>query len=628
MVWRDTFPPVNELTLDAEAERERRLAAQARAGADWALTALIARYQPTVTRYLTRLCGDQGRARELAERVFQRMERRLHGPHGAENLRLWLLRSSTEAGLEALRRPQRAQAPRLGATQVAGLLSAESSSGSESVLRGGISRLRNVVGAVSRQARPLVWQETSATSHAPIAGPGEQSREAVELGPVDESLDTIDPREALRHRLIRMTLADLPYGDAQCLALHLVAGLNQAEVARALGITSSAARKRIVQGLSQFSERYQAAVLSLGLPQELGYGDSLPKRFEEAAPAAEPEPEPVIVSASPEDMVTGLGEPAPSTIPLSVDTFDDGGETLNGVTYYAGSPSEELPVYHIPVEPDYDTSAYEPEYESRFESPFVGFAPDPSAMSSAYTASYASAPRVAVLVDEPEMMRDVQEVEEADPDEIDAPYVGVGSVTRIAADAIVGPVVDALPVHSEPLAMAPGFGSPSPRSTPLAYELASGGVESGSITMNWIDSTGMMAPLSFETIVASSSVAVEPEGSDDPWARSAILALETPVEPDPVSAQVEASEEAVSPAEIAEETPDASVSLLDLSIALHEGDYGWERSNHGAEAPEAFFDEPAFDDSPEHAEPDARRARPVTRTLEDLWDETPDTGER
>src|SRR5579859_5112657 len=108
MVWRDTFPPANERMLDAESERERRLAAQARAGADWALTALIARYQPTVTRYLTRLIGDQSRARELAERVFQRMERRLHGPHGADNLRLWLLRSSTEVGLEALRRPQRA----------------------------------------------------------------------------------------------------------------------------------------------------------------------------------------------------------------------------------------------------------------------------------------------------------------------------------------------------------------------------------------------------------------------------------------------------------------------------------------------------------------------------------------
>ena len=76
--------------------------------------------------------------------------------------------------------------------------------------------------------------------------------------------------------------------------------------------------------------------------------------------------------------MTGLGEPAPATIPLSVDTFDDGGETLSGVTYYAGSPSEELPVYHIPDEPDYDASAYEPEYEARFESPLWDSPPTPA----------------------------------------------------------------------------------------------------------------------------------------------------------------------------------------------------------------------------------------------------------
>ena len=85
MVWQDAFSSTGGPTFDAEGERERRLAAQARAGAEWALTALIARYQPTVVRYLTRLCGNQAQAHRLAERIFQRMERRLHGPHGAEN---------------------------------------------------------------------------------------------------------------------------------------------------------------------------------------------------------------------------------------------------------------------------------------------------------------------------------------------------------------------------------------------------------------------------------------------------------------------------------------------------------------------------------------------------------------
>ncbi len=75
----------------------------------------------------------------------------------------------------------------------------------------------------------------------------------------------LDPREALRHRMVRAVLAELPYGDAQCLALHLVAGLNQAEVALALGITASATRRRIVHGLTLFAQRYDAAVASLGL---------------------------------------------------------------------------------------------------------------------------------------------------------------------------------------------------------------------------------------------------------------------------------------------------------------------------------------------------------------------------
>src|SRR6185437_4192171 len=86
-------------------------------------------------------------------------------------------------------------------------------------------------------------------------------------------IDTMTPREELRHRLIRAVLAELPYGDAQCLALHLVAGLNQTEVAMALGIRPSAARHRIVQGLQMFAHRYDAAITSLGVPAEVAYAD-------------------------------------------------------------------------------------------------------------------------------------------------------------------------------------------------------------------------------------------------------------------------------------------------------------------------------------------------------------------
>src|SRR5260370_21143019 len=101
--------------MEAEQERELRLVAQARAGAEWALAALIARCQPPVTRYLTRLTGDPERSRMLAEAIFVRMARRLRGPQGGQHLRLWLLRACTEAGLDAPRQPRGRQTmpPRL-----------------------------------------------------------------------------------------------------------------------------------------------------------------------------------------------------------------------------------------------------------------------------------------------------------------------------------------------------------------------------------------------------------------------------------------------------------------------------------------------------------------------------------
>src|SRR5579863_9474360 len=137
MVWQDT-PPSPGARLDAEQERELRLISQARAGADWALAALVARYQPMVVRYLTRLVGDPERARTLAEKVFVRMERRLRGPHGGDYLRLWLLRACTEDGLDALRRPRRGQAPRLDVPGAPTRLLAERVGASTQRLRDGL----------------------------------------------------------------------------------------------------------------------------------------------------------------------------------------------------------------------------------------------------------------------------------------------------------------------------------------------------------------------------------------------------------------------------------------------------------------------------------------------------------
>lgn len=286
MVWQDVFP-ISVSRIDAEEERELRLAAQARAGADWAFAALVARYQPPVTRYLTRLTGNPALARTLAERIFVRMERRVRGPHGGLHLRLWVLRACTEVGLDALRQPQQGRsAARLESPRPAGLLASHDATPAQRTLRAGLDALAHLKGTTRHQVRKLIWYtpDPPGTNEISEDSDSAQSRapDADAMRTVEE-IERMDPREALRYRMVRAVLAELPYGDAQCLALHLVAGLNQAEVAQALGIKHSATRKRIVHGLQLFAQRYEAAAISLGLPT-----DSLAptaENFDEAPPA-------------------------------------------------------------------------------------------------------------------------------------------------------------------------------------------------------------------------------------------------------------------------------------------------------------------------------------------------------
>jgi RNA polymerase sigma factor (sigma-70 family) len=222
------------MRLDAEQERELRLISQARAGADWALAALVARYQPMVVRYLTRLVGDAERARDLAEEVFLRMERRLRGPHGGEYLRLWLLRACTETGLDALRRPRRgASSPRLDVAGSPARLLSERVGSSAQRLRTGFGKLAERTSATSRQMRHLIWANDLPEATSP---PDTAFGAAAPVTSAPPPEETLDPRAALRHQMVRAVLAEIPYGDAQCVALHLVAGLYQAEVAQALGI--------------------------------------------------------------------------------------------------------------------------------------------------------------------------------------------------------------------------------------------------------------------------------------------------------------------------------------------------------------------------------------------------------
>lgn len=535
MVWQEAFPPTSGPAFDAETERERRLAAQARAGAAWALTALIARYQPTVVRYLTRLCGNQAQAQRMAERIFQRMERRLHGPQGAENLRLWLLRASTEAGLDALRHPNARSAPRIGGSSVAGLLTPQSGASPQSILRGGLHRLRKGGGAVERQARPLVWSDAQPPASSGAKGAtssGDPERDGSEQY-LDEALDRLDPRDALRHRLVRVTLAELPFGDAQCLALHLVAGLNQAEAARALGITNSAARRRIVHGLALFSDRYNQAVQSLGLPVELGYGDALPRAPMEPEPVATPAPEPVVISAEApaaeardeSDLVAASDAEADDELVTASAAQDERSrDILSGVSY-------------LSEEGDGDLSDEEIERVAQPATPAAEAAP-----------------------------------------------ISGGLITRVASDAILGPIVDALPIEAASPESSGIFGLPGPRSMPLAYELSShhtpGSPDTSEIRMHWLDDTGMMTPLSFEAVVAPSAVAASQSTDDEAplsyEATAASMGVVESVADEPALADEApltfeltpvAADDTVSPDELA-----ASGAALDAGFALDAGD--------------------------------------------------------
>jgi RNA polymerase sigma factor (sigma-70 family) len=251
-MWKRDLAPFIP-TLDPEQERERRLMAQARSGAIWALDALVARYQTPLIRYLTRLTGDHAHAEALTEETLVRMERRLYIPRPIPVLRLWLLRAATDAGLDTLRHPYKRPPRLVAASGLAGLLPEAREATPTKKLRSTLGRLTQPPGARARQSRP----------RPPIVESG--AEEQLEPEPVD-------PREAFRRRLVRAVLAELPMEDARCVALHLVAGLNQVEVARTLAMPPSRARARIVAGLAIFGRQYKAALDTLGIPRELGYG--------------------------------------------------------------------------------------------------------------------------------------------------------------------------------------------------------------------------------------------------------------------------------------------------------------------------------------------------------------------
>lgn len=576
MVWQESFSPTGGPAFDAERERERKLAAQARSGATWALTALIARYQPTVVRYLTRLCGSQEHAHVMAERIFQRMERRLHGPQGGDNLRLWLLRASTEAGLDALRHPHNQPAPRLAGSAVAGLLAQEASKEPRRGLFDSVRWRRNGAHGVDRQAHPLVWGNAHSATE-PDGHAGATSGASQDF--IDEGLDRLNPRDALRHRLVRVTLAELPYGDAQCLALHLVAGLNQAEVAKALDITNSAARKRIVHGLALFSDRYGQAVQSLGLPDEIGFGEAAAR-----APMLEPEP---VAAPSPEPVVVPSEAPAPGQFSDPLDDEyepdEEGASVLSGVSYVTDDSIELQAIAHEEAEPvpAYVDADPVPAYASGVRTPLVSISMDEDTLAAV-----------------------------AASDDL-AGATAAGQITRLANDAIIGPVVDALPISTSSANWRIPTGGPaieqwSSHTTPLEYELDSSAHAGPTAPQpSWLDDAGAATPLSFEAVATSTGPLSSQAGRLDHH-ESAPLGYEAIVSPhvdatSPAHAEEPLTLEPLPTAQTPQPTPEpAHVPILSMPYR----------------APEAEDDEPEIVAPPEF--------KVTSRSLEDVWNELAD----
>src|SRR5260221_6238864 len=161
--------------------------------------------------------------------------------------------------------------PRLeGAHGPAGLLTGRVSESTSQRLRKGLEALAEATGTTRRQFRKLIWSEDEARPEAQASAAAARADAHLHnVGGADEPhAGGWDALETLRYRMMRAVLGELPYGDAQCLALHLVAGLSQTEVAKALGLKNSATRSRIVHGLQLFAQRFEAAAASLGLPAE------------------------------------------------------------------------------------------------------------------------------------------------------------------------------------------------------------------------------------------------------------------------------------------------------------------------------------------------------------------------
>ena len=189
--------PAHEYALVAPPDENGSLAAlvgRARAGDHIAFTALFARYNVPICRYLARLVGDDDLGCDLAQDTFLAAWRALPGIAEDSRFAPWLYRIATNLARSHLRR--------------------------------------------SRLIRWLPWGEHGgrpSSDHPSIAGPEEQTGEA---------------------ERIKLALAQVSPKNRSCLLLQLEAGFSQREIARLLGIKEKSVSAYISRGRQQFRQAY------------------------------------------------------------------------------------------------------------------------------------------------------------------------------------------------------------------------------------------------------------------------------------------------------------------------------------------------------------------------------------
>jgi RNA polymerase sigma-70 factor, ECF subfamily len=95
--------------LDRASATDQALVDAFRAGDVGAFEELYRRHHPLLLRRLTRLCGNQAVAEELAQETFLRAAQRI-GASGELHFRAWVLRIGTNIGIDHLRQLKRTPA--------------------------------------------------------------------------------------------------------------------------------------------------------------------------------------------------------------------------------------------------------------------------------------------------------------------------------------------------------------------------------------------------------------------------------------------------------------------------------------------------------------------------------------